>query len=106
MDNFKVIYKILKELEKNMGNDKFNPYSISAEKLNVSFGKWEQLLILMQDEGYIKGLVLSDSLESPLRHIVEPVFPQITIKGMEYLSNNSFMAKAKEALKMAGEIIP
>lgn len=104
MDNFKVIYRILRELEKNMGNDAFQPCTISAERLGVPFGRWEQLLVLMQDEGYIKGIVLEKSLESPLRHIAEPVFPQITIKGLEYLAENSFMAKAKEALKMAGEI--
>ena len=105
MDNFKAIYKILRELEKNMGNDNFNTNCISAEKLNLSFGRWEQLLILMQEEGYIKGLVLTRSLESPLKHISEPIFPQITIKGLEYLAENSFMSKAKEALKMAGEIL-
>lgn len=105
MDNFKSIYRILRELEKNMGNDNFSPACISAEKMKIPFGRWEQLLILMQDEGYIKGLVLSSGLESPLRHITEPIFPQITIKGLEYLEDNSFMAKAKEMLKMAGEII-
>lgn len=88
-----------------MGNDKFSPNSISAEKLGLPYGKWEQLLILMQDEGYIKGLVLAKSLESPLKHIAEPIFPQITIKGLEYLADNSFMVKAKDALKMVGEIL-
>lgn len=106
MDNFKVIYKILKYLEKNMGNDRFDPYCISAEKLGITYGKWEQLLILMQDDGYIKGLVLTKNLESPLRHISEPVFPQITLKGLEYIAENSMMAKARDALKMAGEILP
>lgn len=105
MDNFKAIYKILKELEKHMGDDNFSPSCISAEKLKLPYGRWEQILILMQDDGYIKGLVVDRTTESPLRHIVEPVFPQITIKGLEYLVENSLMAKAKEALKMAGEII-
>ncbi len=105
MDNFKIMYKILRELEKNMGNEKFSIETISAEKLKVSFEKWEQLLILMQDEGYIKGLVLLKDLEQTYRHIAEPIKPQITIKGLEYLAENGFMAKAKEALKMAGEII-
>lgn len=105
MDNFKIIYKILRELEKNMGNEKFSVHLISAEKFNISFEKWEQLLILMQDEGYIKGLVLAKSLEDIYSHIVEPIKPKITMKGLEYLANNSTIAKAKEALKMAGEII-
>ena len=105
MDNFKIIYKILRELEKNMGNENFNIETISAEKMKISFEKWEQLLIMMQDEGYIKGLVLSNSLEKMYRHIAEPIKPQITIKGLEYRAGNGFMAKAKELLKMAGEII-
>lgn len=105
MDNFKIIYKILRELEKNMGNEDFNVEVISAEKMKISFEKWEQLLILMQDEGYIKGLVLSTELGKIYRHIVEPIKPQITIKGLEYLANNSTIAKAKEMLKMAGEIV-
>lgn len=72
MDNFKIIYKILKELEKNMGNENFKIETISAEKMGVPFERWEQLLILIQDEGYIKGLVLSNDLEKMYRHIVEP----------------------------------
>lgn len=105
MDNFKIIYKILQELEKNMGNEDFAVQSISPEQLKISFEKWEQLLILMQEEGYIKGLVLSNDLSKMYRHIAEPIKPQITIKGLEYLANNSTLAKAKELLKMAGEII-
>lgn len=105
MDNFKIIYKILRELEKNMGNEKFNIATISAEKMKISFEKWEQLLILMQDEGYVKGLVLSNDCESIYKHIVEPIKPQITLKGLEYLADNSTISKAKEMLKMAGEII-
>lgn len=105
MDNFKIMYKILRELEKNMGNEKFNIHTVSAESMKISFEKWEQLLILMQDEGYIKGLVLSKDLSSMYKHIVEPIKPQITIKGLDYLANNSTISKAKEMLKMAGEII-
>lgn len=105
MDNFKIIYKILRQLEKNMGNEDFSVNVISAEKLGIPFNRWEQLLILMQDEGYIKGLVLTKDLESLFRHIAEPIKPEITIKGLEYLAENGFMAKAKETLRLAGEIL-
>lgn len=33
MDNFKIIYKIFRELEKNMGNENFNIETVSAEKI-------------------------------------------------------------------------
>lgn len=88
-----------------MGNEDFNIEPISAGKMKISFEKWEQILILMQEDGYIKGLVLSKDLESMYRHITELIKPQITLKGLEYLANNSTIAKAKEMLKMAGEII-
>ena len=105
MDNFKVIYKILRTLEKNMGNEEFSVSEISANKMGISFERWEQLMIMMQDDGYIRGIVVSRSLENKYRHISEPIFPEITIKGLEYISQNSLMSKAKELLKMAGEII-
>lgn len=105
MDNFKIMYKILRQLEKNMGNEKFDVRIISPKSLKVSFEKWEQLLILMQEEGYIKGLVIARDLEQKYKHICEPVNPQITVCGLEYLAENSFMSKAKEMLKLTGEII-
>lgn len=105
MDNFKIMYKILRELEKNMGDEKFSLYSISAEHLKIPYNQWEQLLIMMLDDGYIRGIVVDKTLDDKFRHIVEPIFPEITIKGLDYLSNNNQMSKAKEALKLAGEII-
>lgn len=105
MDKFKVIYKILKELEKNMGNEDFDIYLISAERMKIPYNQWEQLMILMADSGYITGVVTSKSMQNKFRHILEPIQPCITMSGLEYLSENSFMAKAKEALKMAGKII-
>lgn len=88
-----------------MGNEDFPIYSISAEKLHVPFEKWEQLMILLQDSGYINGLVVSRALEDKYRHIAEPINPAITLKGIEYLENNSVMAKAGQMLKDAGDII-
>lgn len=105
MDNFKVIYKILRTLEKNMGNEDFEIKAISAEMLKISYERWEQLLIMLYDAGYINGIVVGQAVEDKFRHVVEPINPSITLKGLEYLSENSFMSKAKEALKMVGEII-
>lgn len=60
---------------------------------------------MMSDNGYIDGIVINRIMENKFRHIAEPIFPCITIKGLEYLAENRFMAKVKEALRMAGEII-
>lgn len=105
MDNFKIIYKILKNLEKNMGNEEFEIESISAQHLKISYEQWEQLLIMLYDAGYITGIIVDKDMEDKFRHIIEPINPSITLRGMEYLADNSFMAKTRDALKMVGEII-
>ena len=66
---------------------------------------WEQIMIELQMNGFIRGLVYTQDLTNKFPHIVEPIHPQITLKGMEYLAINSFMKKAAEALKMVGDFI-
>lgn len=88
MDNLSIVYRILQELEKNLGNEDFSIQNISSEILEISYGRWEQLLILMQEEGYIKGLMIEKVFEDAYQHITEPMKPGITIKGMKYLAEN------------------
>lgn len=99
MDNFKIIYKILKSLEASLDFEETDVSAISPEKLGVTKARWEQLLIMMQDEGYIKGIVCTRSAGEDKRHIVELIKPVITLKGLEYLSENSFMKKAANLAK-------
>ena len=41
MDNFRIIYKILKELETAMDYDEFDMNRISAEALTISQQRWD-----------------------------------------------------------------
>lgn len=105
MGNFNIIYKILKILENSMGDEKFSVEAISAKQMKISYERWEQLMIMLADEGYISGVVTTQSLSDKFRHIAHPINPSITIKGLAYLADNNMMARAKEALKMVGEIL-
>ena len=98
-------YEILRILDEHNGDEAFDYRSISAEAMGMSFASWEQLMIELQSNGYIRGLVYTKTLSDKFPHIVEPVEVQITLRGMEYLEDNSMMAKAKEALRLAGEIL-
>ncbi len=104
MNTLTVIYRILKYLEASLDLEDFDEDAISAEKLKISQERWEQLLIMMQDEGYIKGLVITKTLSDTKRHIAEPIQPEITLKGLEYLADNSMMRKAADLLKGAAGI--
>lgn len=100
------MYKILKILQRLGGSAEFTTEMISASALGLSFHEWEQLLISMQDDGLITGLVVKQTLSDAFPHIVEPIRPRLTIKGREYLEENSAMKKAKAALEVIGWVIP
>ena len=100
MNNFKVIYRILKYLEASLDVETISPF-----RLDVTRERWEQILIMMQDNGYIKGIVVTKKLGDMKRYISEPVCPEITIKGLEYLEENKFMRKAANMLKGAADIV-
>lgn len=106
MDNFRIIYRILKYLEEHMGEENIDIDRISHERLGISFVRWESLLRMMQEEGYIRGLLYEQSMSDSSPHVVTPIRPRITIKGLEYLEENGFMKKAAETLKTIKEIIP
>lgn len=107
MDNFKIIYKILKILEQAMDYEEFDYSLISAEQLNITPERLNYLLIQMQKNGYIEGLLIySCAPDKGVERVYHPIHPKITIKGLEYLSENSMMKKVHETLKGLKEIIP
>lgn len=105
MDNFKVIYKILKHLETALDYEVTDLSVIEPGRLGISRERWEQLLIMMQDDGYITGIITCKALGDDKRHISEPIQPTITIRGMEYLAENSFMKRAANMLRGAVDVI-
>lgn len=106
MNDFKAIYKILRTLQKWRGREDFEPELISAKRLKMEYEDWEQLMIELQEGGYIKGLVYTKTLTDKWPHIAEPIEPRITLDGISFLQNNSDIQKAIEALKLVGEFIP
>ena len=46
MDNFTIIYKILKALEAAMDFEAFDVSKISHERLGISYERWEKILIM------------------------------------------------------------
>jgi hypothetical protein len=102
MDDFKTIYIILKVLRDAMDTG-LDPKDISAEALGISEKRRDSLLIMMQKSGYIDGLKEFHAIGMQgIR--CEDV--SITIKGLEYLEENSMMKKAYRTLKGIKDIIP
>lgn len=106
MNNFKVIYRILKYLEENMDNTSVDSDKISHETLGISFNRWENLLWEMQSNGYIRGLTYEQTMSDSSPHVVLPIAPKITMRGLEYLASNTMMQKVADTMKRVKEVIP
>lgn len=99
MEEYRVIYKILKHLEKSLDFEEPDHTPIEAESLKITEPKWARLMKMLVDEGYIKGVLI---VNYPLVKLVNPT---ITLKGIEYLKENSLMKKASDLAKGIAEIL-
>lgn len=93
-----VIQKILEHLDESMDEERISIDPISHEALEISYPRWCRILSMMLSEGLIEGFH-----EINVSQATFPQFkarkPQITLKGIQYLSDNSNMAKLYRAAK-------
>lgn len=101
----KIIYKILKTLLKYAGRQDFTNDLISAQRLGITYEEWSYLMILLQKKGYVDGVIYTQTLSQRFPEIVDVDKVCITLEGIEYVENNSGMKKARELLKIAGEVL-
>lgn len=103
-DNFKCIYKILRTLEKAMDYPEFDISQIDHNRLGVSKERWARYLEMMADIGYIKGIKVYCDITGET--VVENVDVRITLKGLEYLTDNSIMQRLYKATKGIKDVMP
>lgn len=103
MDNFKKIYKILKMLEKAMDVSEVDIQDFSAESLELTPERHNAILRMLIENGYINGAFVIPSLGGKRVKITRDI--QITLKGLEYLHDNSLMHKAANIARGAIDII-
>lgn len=97
MDNFRIIYRILRYLEKAMDYDEPDLSQISHESLGISHQRWLAIMEMLAAEGYIDGISVKRSADGMTAVSVSA--PRITLHGLEYLQENSLMRKAAEIAK-------
>ena len=103
MDNFKAVYKILTALEKAMDLPEFDIMQVGPDVLGVTPERWSRYLEMMADVGYIKGVSIHRDILGELR--VDAKNIRITLKGLEYLQENTVMRKIYNAAKGISEIV-
>lgn len=98
MEDFRIIYRILRILQKSMDLEEFDQNSISAEALGLSVPKWSRLMAMLLKEGYISGGETWNAMECGYPRVAL-TRPELTLKGLEYLEENSLMRKASDLAK-------
>ncbi len=98
MDDFRIIYKILRILQNSMDLEEFDRNSISAEALGLSTPKWSRLMAMLLKEGYITGGETWNAMDCGYPRVALSR-PELTLKGLEYLEENSLMKKAADLAK-------
>lgn len=98
MDDFRIIYKILRILQNSMDLEEFDRNSISAEALGLSVPKWSRLMAMLLKEGYITGGETWNAMDCGYPRVALSR-PELTLNGLEYLEENSLMKKAADLAK-------
>lgn len=98
MNTLHVAYQILYSLEHKKKAD-YMGVIISPERLKISESEWLDVLQTLSEEGYISGVEIKEDILGNVNADIENI--RITMKGAEYLHENSTM---KEIAKVASNI--
>ncbi|HHX23707.1 MAG TPA: hypothetical protein GX723_06820 [Thermoanaerobacterales bacterium] len=88
----KIIFSILKEIEKGEIEPRAEHYGIS----DAEFG---DIVSLMEEDGLIKGSGIARGGRNNAASVVFLNTAKITLKGLEYLEENNILAKTYKGLK-------
>ena len=103
-DIFRIIYIILKELYEHKKEGTRTPKEdIGPIRFQIADSYWISIITELLDNGYIKGVQIRETKTGRMINIDEI---DITLKGIEYLHENSMMKKVVEFLKGVKDIAP
>lgn len=102
-DNFKTIYKILSAFERSLDIEAFDLGLISAEKLGISKTRLYKYLEMLVEAEYIGGIEIEIDITDTIS--INADNPHITLKGLEYLSENSIMQRIYKTAKGIKDLV-
>lgn len=104
MTDTKTIVRILAAVRVEQGRPVFNVSTVSEQVLRTDEATRDRLALMLQKEGYIDGLYIIDGIDNVAQPFIHwpASHPALTMKGTEYIENNSAARKAIEEIKQAG----
>lgn len=104
-DNFDVIIAILKYLDESMDDERIDFSNVNAEALGISEPRYNRILSIMLEEGYITGLAKVPMMGQTYNSY-KAMDPRLTMYGVQTLNDNKLSAKALNFAKAIKEWIP
>ena len=106
MDDFRIIYRILRNINIMAKAEEPDMRLLSAQALKTTEENRDRLILNLIDDGYVKGFHVLDNVDGLLKPVIlwDRSQPSITTAGMQYLQENSMMKKAMEMAKRAADI--
>lgn len=104
-EDFRTIYKILSILRKSMDYEVLDVRRLSADNLGITEPKRKALLSMLLKNGYVEGFQVIQYIGDQTPNIEGLECIRITLKGLEYLEENSLMQKAARLAKGIAEVL-
>lgn len=102
MEFEKTIYGILSAFEKQLDEASFNLDILKARIWNVSEIRFIRYLKMLLNAGYIDGISIAPLSDN--HYYIKSDNATITLKGLEYLAENSMMRKVADIFKKGASI--
>lgn len=95
----KLIYRILKILRDSMSAEEFSEKRLDPERLRTDKNTRDAILVQLLHAGYIEGPQEIQSISDTKPTLTDLQYTKITLTGLEYLEENSWMQKAARLAK-------
>ena len=95
----KLIYRILKILRDSMSAEEFSEKRLDPERLGTDKNTRDAILVQLLHAGYIEGPQETQYIGDTRPTLTDLQYTQITLTGLEYLEENSWMQKAARLAK-------
>lgn len=101
---FITIYRLLDRLERFLDYDSADITQINHTALHISERRWNAYIIMLSEAGYISGVTVKEYIDGTKHVQADDI--RITLKGLQFLAENSLMQKSYRLLKSTRDILP
>ena len=103
-EHLKDIYRLLTAAKRGIGVSDFSLSVMGADALEITRERWAAYIRMLAEDGYLGGVRVYRNILGETK--VEDKGVHITLKGLQYLQENSVMQQLYKAAKGITDLIP